>query len=201
MPYTIHTICRRQTEQNGSKGLIFPLSPIKEILVWIHRCPTDSWKLLRLHWESFTLPFQWAKIVIHPGRRQSTRWSVNWTLMYQLNSKVITLYKNQETTWSCATVTGHNVDLLISSWGKKKYFFKIIIIKLKTKIGHLKSNVDSAILMAVGCIYIYCQSFLFHHWLDRCMYFAILYSNNTYFTWLKIFYCWHDESQITICFL
>lgn len=64
---------------------------------------------------------------------------------------------------------------------KKKYFFKIIIIKLKTKIGHLKSNVDSAILMAVGCIYI-CQSFLFHHWLDRCMYFAILYSNNTYFT-------------------
>lgn len=64
---------------------------------------------------------------------------------------------------------------------KKKYFFKIIIIKLKTKIGHLKSNVDSAILMAVGCIYI-CQSFLLYHWLDRCMYFAILYSNNTYFT-------------------
>lgn len=65
---------------------------------------------------------------------------------------------------------------------KKNTFFKIIIIKLKTKIGHLKSNVDSAILMAVGCIYIYCQSFLFHHWLDRCMYFAILYSNNTYLT-------------------
>lgn len=54
---------------------------------------------------------------------------------------------------------------------KKKYFFKIIIIKLKTKIGHLKSNVDSAILMAVGCIYIstvnrFCYII---GWIDACI--------------------------------
>lgn len=47
----------------------------------------------------------------------------------------------------------------------------IIIIKLKTKIGHLKSNVDSAILMAVGCIYISTVNrFCFIiGWIDACI--------------------------------
>lgn len=60
-------------------------------LLCTHRYLTDSWKSLRLHWENFTLPFQWARIVIHHGRKRSTRWSVNWTVTCLLNSKIIIL--------------------------------------------------------------------------------------------------------------
>lgn len=73
------------------------------LLLWIHRCPTDSCKLLRLHSENFTLPFQWAGIGILHGRKESTRWSVSWTVTYQLSSKTMTLGKKQQKT-SCATV-------------------------------------------------------------------------------------------------
>lgn len=63
------------------------------LLTWILRSLRDSWKWLRLHWESFTSQFQWGKITIRPGRKPSTRWSANWTAMCPLNLKEITLDK------------------------------------------------------------------------------------------------------------
>ena len=85
-------------------------------LLLIHRSLTDSSKLLRLHWENFTLPYQWARIVIHPGRKRSTRWSVNWTVTYQRSSKIITLYKSPTDDIMCHRCYCQNMDLLMASW-------------------------------------------------------------------------------------
>lgn len=73
------------------------------LFLWIHRCLTNSCKLLRLRSENFTMPFQRAGTVIHHGRKESTRWSANWIVTYQLSSKTMTLGKKQKKT-SCATV-------------------------------------------------------------------------------------------------
>lgn len=69
-------------------------------LLWIHRFLTDSWRSQRLHYENFSSPSRWEKITIRRGRKQSTRWSVNWTVTYQRSSNTTALYEETP----CATV-------------------------------------------------------------------------------------------------